>query len=155
MSCKKVPVVLNSEEEANVVDDFLKFLVKGNVTAPSLTASEVSERWISLFEQTDHALYGAFEEFVGPKLYNEATTSHWKNLFSENEFMARVRDALIRLCEICPEKLALMFKNGYEICYFNTLYHGSIDYPDAICFAILGWYPPRFSDVADSGNNSN
>ena len=129
--------MLCTKEDAAVLDEFIKWkaldLMKGNPV-------ELGQRWIGLMEMTKCELYSVFEGFLkvttdGTDTSSESNSmTRWNLLFQDNAFIGVLQEGLLKLCTVDPDHLKRMFKNGFEICFFHTLYLGKTKY----AFAILG-----------------
>ena len=134
-----------SKAEAAILDDFVKHLVT-KVTGCVQDDEEVKQ-WTKLLEMSNSELHDDFEKWKPSS--DASSKARWSVLFQDNGFISVLQESLCRLCEITPDQLNRMFRNGYKICFFDTIYHGNVP----LCFAILGWYPPNKSEASKSWDN--
>ena len=142
--------MLCTQEEAEILDEFIKHLV--TTVTDLLQESDQIKQWTTLLEMSKselHCEFNAFMQSSHSMEYNDASKARWGNLFQDNGFIGALQESICRLCQITADQWKRMFKNGYKICFFDTLYHGKVP----LCFAILGWYPPNKSEISKSWDN--
>ena len=125
--------MLCTQEEAEILDEFIKHLV--TTVTDLLQESDQIKQWTTLLEMSKSELYCEFNAFMQSSHsmeYNDASKARWGNLFQDNGFIGALQDK-----RVSADSVKLQQISGKECLRMGTRFVFSIHFIMEKCRSAL------------------